>query len=163
MIAETFPYGVDDPYYQPRLPQARQHSTDKSANAEPSLPEWIQDFEQILYFYRNELQPESNSQAHVHHQFLLRLIDLIRPHYHQDKTKLEQFDQLFQDIIELYERETVKQRESMEELKRETAHWQGVSFVSMREPAARPSTKTFCVDFSSIRSFVQMPQWSTRT
>lgn len=153
MIAATFPYGADDPHYQPRLPQTRQYSTDKSANAEPSLPGWIGDFEQILYFYRNELQPESNSQAHVHHQFLLRLIDLVRPHYHHNQQKLEQFDQLFQDIIALYERETVKQRESMEELKRQTAHWQGVSFVSMREPAPQPSTSISFVDCSFVRSF----------
>ena len=147
MIAETFPYGVDDPYSYPRLPHARNPTTEKHTHAEQPLPDWIQDFEQILYFYRNELQPESNSQAHVHHQFLLRLIDLVRPHYHHNQEKLQEFDQLFQDIIALYERETVKQQESMAELKRETAHWQGVSLVSMREPATRPSrTKIFFVD-----------------
>jgi len=149
----------DDPHYhQPRLPQARQKPNDETYRVDRALPDWIQEIEQILEFYRQELQPESNSQSHVHHQFLLRLIDLIRPHYNNDQKKLEHFDKLFQDIIELYERETVQQRNTTEELRKETAYWQRCSLVSTHEHPPRPNAQLVNEDLTELTQSIEQLQ-----
>lgn len=137
IIAQSMLDGSDPTRTYGRRLNASREKFEEYYHAEESVPEWARDMEQILRFYRQELQPESNNQAHVHHQFILRLIDLLRPTFHDDEKKLSDFDQLFQDIIALYERETQHQKKTIDSLSNEVTQWRSMA-ISNDKPQ-RPS------------------------
>jgi predicted RNase H-like nuclease (RuvC/YqgF family) len=78
--------------------------------------------EQILEYYRKELQQESNTQLDCNRRLITRLFDFIRPVYSSYRKKKEDLDALFEDISDLQDIRYIQQKEKTEQLQNEILH-----------------------------------------
>ena len=74
------------------------------------LPEQL---EQILHQYRNELKIESRTLYECDHNLIDRLVDLIRLIYSSDQNKMNDLDVLVEEIWNLQDSQSVKQKQKI--------------------------------------------------
>jgi len=112
--------------------------------------------EQILNFYRKELKQESNTQLECNQQLITRLVDFIRPAYSSQRKKMEDLDELYEDIFNLQYIRFIEQKEKMEQLSNEILHLKKWIIKSAHEDddSDRTAERVYRID-----SMVNYQQW----
>ncbi|CAF0982800.1 unnamed protein product [Rotaria sordida] len=116
------------------------------------LKEIIQQLEQILNYYRQELKQESNAQFNCNRNLITRLIDFIRPVYSLNPKKLKDLDILFNDISDLHDKRFNEQKEKNEQFQKEISHLKKLMITSDNED--NTNRKNF-----RINSIVDYEEW----
>lgn len=98
--------------------------------------------EQILEYYRKELQQESNTQLDCNRKLITRLFDFIRPVYSSYRKKKEDLDALFEDISDLQDIRYIQQKEKTEQLQNEILHLKKLIMTSVNEGHSSNDTMT---------------------
>ncbi|CAF1523482.1 unnamed protein product [Rotaria magnacalcarata] len=75
--------------------------------------------EQILHYYGQELEQESQSQLDCTRKLIIRLVDFIRPCYSLNERKLRGLNELFNEISSLHDKKSMEQKNKNQELQSE--------------------------------------------
>ena len=106
---------------------------DSDSGMDPNLQETIGQLEDILHHYRRELRQPTNSGPESLARLITRLVDVIRPMYSADVSKMNALETLYDEISALNAKKSLDQKDKNEQLQEEISHLKKLVITSSNQ------------------------------